>query len=361
MTYFWNKMNIVPQSSLEAWHMYEEGVSSNILVQDYSGHGRHLTVGAGNSPVLTDGIINGLPAWYMNGSRDPLTYTGSVTAKHIFIVASYELAAFPGYKGLLSSLSAGNMLTSNNSGDKFYQFGAGYKYRMADLGYSLDNQKAPMNGTFAVIELVLPGAGSALDGLRVGQEAADTARRWKGWFAELLVYSTEQSDLVRCRLYEYFAMRYKLWQKTASAQNIFPFPSNRSRNIEIDREHYLSDPYSGSSKALIRGDFIQASQWPFALRLQAEYEAAESFHQEHYPLTHFVMRDWRFTPPRDVVSRFSSPLREQGSDVTYRFNYSFDTIEVEAPPPPPEPPETTFVMSGGSFVESGGSIITTLI
>lgn len=330
MPYDWKKMDVVPRNSLEAWHHYDPaaGLSANNLITDASGNNRNVTCAAGNAPILTANLLNGQSGWYFNGSRDPLAFTGSLTTRHAFVVASYEDATFPDYKGLLSGVAVGDIFTGNNSGDIFFDFLlSDDEYRKADVIYASNNQKAPMSGSYAVLEFAIPSS-MPLDGIQIGQQRAIApARKWKGWFIESLIYSQIKTALERARIYEYFAMRYRLWPTVASGLNVFPFPANRTRSSERDRENYLSEPYTGDPKALVRGNFKGAFQLPYALRIQPEYEAAEAFHAQHYPTTKFVFRDYRYYPEKDVICRMASPIREQGSDVTYRFNYSFDAIE----------------------------------
>lgn len=109
---------------------------------------------------------------------------------------------------------------------------------------------------------------------------------------------------------------------------VFPYFSNKTRTSQLDREHYLSEPYSGDPKALVRGQPKRVFTLTFLNRTQAEFLAAETFWISHYPLTTFTFNDYRFFPARAHTVRFISPLREQGNDVTLRFNYSFDVIEV---------------------------------
>jgi hypothetical protein len=88
----------------------------------------------------------------------------------------------------------------------------------------------------------------------------------------------------------------------------------------VDRTHDL--------KALVRGSFLSGYSLPFLLRQEEEFTAAKAFYEQHHPITPFVIRDYRFYPYQEVTVRIASPFREQGSDVSLRFNYSFDVVEV---------------------------------
>lgn len=110
--------------------------------------------------------------------------------------------------------------------------------------------------------------------------------------------------------------------------SIFPFVANKTRTVERELEHYLSEPYNGSPVGLVRGTLKKRFSLIFTTRSQAEYDAAEAFHAANYPLTTITFRDYRYYPARDINCRFVSPFREQGSDSSGRFNYSFDLLEV---------------------------------
>lgn len=322
--YPWKNMNVVPMADIEMWHQYEAGVSGHNIIYDYSGKNRTITCGAGNAPVLTPNVYNSQPGWYFNGSRDPLAWSGSVTLKHVFILMSLDEATFTTERGVLSGLTAGDILVTNSSGTYFYDLSAD-TYRKSDVVYPAASQSAPVNGAFALVEIVY-NAGVSMDGLQVGKQRT-LARNHKGYFFEQLGYSGIKNDFERLRIYRYFAMRYQAWPKVASGLNVFPFPADRVNGQELDREHYLSEPYDGDLKALVRGDFKSGFECPFTLRIEPEYNAAVAFYKEHYPLTNFILRDYRYIDPRDTQVRFGSSVKEQGSNVTYRFNYTFDTIQ----------------------------------
>lgn len=325
----WTKKPIVPRANLQAWHQYEAGVSANNLINDYSGNSRHLTCASSGAPVMTLNVLNGEPGWNFNGSANFLNYTGTLTAAHIFILASGEDATFSTYRGLLSDSAPNSILVGDSGTDKFFDFSASFnsEYRKADVVFAANNQKAPVSNVPLLIEVRINSGLGSLDGIQIGQQVNLTARKWKGYFFEELIYSTVQSELARFRIYQYFAMRYKIWPKNAAGLNIFPFASNKTRSAERAKEHYISEPYSGAEKSLVRGSFRGKYQMPYLLREQAEFEAAQAFYEAHSPINDFVMRDYRYYPYKEVKGRFNSPLSEQGSDVTHRFNYTFDFLE----------------------------------
>lgn len=335
MAFPWKNMNLIPMHDMAFWHMYEQGVSTQQLCKDYSGNGRDLTCTLVNRPTINTNALNGNPGWYWDGAtKIPLAWTGSTLngLKHIFVVASADEATFAIDRGLLSGAATFGVLVGQVSTNKFYDlsgiFGS-YIPSLADVQYSVSTFPGPMSGNFAVIELQST-TGFSLDGIQVGRDRNFTgpSRIWQGYWFEQMAYTTQLTDPERWKIYQYFAMRYWLWQqKTAGGLDVFPFPANKARASQLDQEHFLSEPYMGDPAALVRGNAKSAYTLPFTTRTQAEYEAAEQFHKTHYPVTHFNYRDFRFNPYRDKECAIVSPFREQGSEVTYRFNYAFDIAE----------------------------------
>lgn len=329
MAYDFTKSTYVARNDLIAWHPADTA-ASGAAVTDASGNGKNLAC-ASSAPALQPNVRAGRPGIYFDGTNNPLIYThpsGTFGVKHIFIVAKFDGATFTDFQGLISDLNSVALLLGNGTGtSKFFDlgFGSPYSYRKNDLTYAENNQLSPMNA-FAIME-IQSTAGWSLNGIQIGQDRAFTARKWKGWFLESLLYSSIQNEFVRTRLYQYFAMKWQIWQVNTDGLNIFPFPSNKVRSLERTREAYLSEPYSGDPKALLRGNFKRAFECPFAVREESEFIAAETFHEQHFPTTKFVIRDWRYYPPKDFVCRFTSPIAEQGSDVSFRFNYSFNVLE----------------------------------
>lgn len=322
----WSLMDVIPKAGLEAWYQVDPAVNTATSCPDYSGNGRNLTV-ASNAPVLAESPANGELGYYFDGTKDPLAWSGSVTAKHIFAVIAFDKRYFAGCEGVISGLTSGNVLTSKQAGTTFYPFGS--DYRRNDVEYADNDQQAPVNGSFALVELILAGGGVAMNGIQIGKQLnLSPARLFNGWFLGAGIYSTEQNDIARLKWITYVAMRYHIWPQSADGLSRFPFASNRPRSRNLDVEHYLSEPYEGESKALVR-DEQDDYQWLFSTRLEEEYRAAEAFYEQHRPLEPFVMRDYRYLPPRDLEQIFASGLREQGSDVTWRHNYSFETARSE--------------------------------
>lgn len=214
----WKNMGLIPTSGLLAWHMYEAAVSGHNSINDYSGNNLHIFSGAGNSAVLQSNIINGQPAWYFNGSRDPLATSSSATqtVKHVFFLISHEDATFNELRGVLSGKTTNAILVSNNTDDTFFDpsvFGYGTtEYRKNDTVFANNNAKAPMSGAFALVELSF-ATGASLDGFQVGQQTNLTARKWKGWFVEQQIYNRVLSQAERERVMLYYNVKFALWKQ----------------------------------------------------------------------------------------------------------------------------------------------------
>lgn len=329
MTYYnWNKFDFLPKKDLEAWHHYVPGATGHTAVFDYSGNDRTLYSDPSNTSYLVSDVAGGQPGLYLPGDQSPLVYSGSITIQHIFCVCSYELATFPNNNGILSAPSIYGLLIGGGAATtKFFDTPEfpGKIYRKNGVTFAENNMQAPMNQQFSVLELILAEP-ITLTGLQIGQDRGFTDRKWTGYFFENISFSSIKNETERKRIYEYFAMRYQIWRQNSSGTNIFPFVADRVRSVEREREHYLSTPYSGAKKALVRS-INREMQLPFNLRHPSEFEAAEKFHDQHYPLTDFIYEDYNYYPFKNRTLNFNSSLKEKGSDVSHRFNYSFDVVE----------------------------------
>lgn len=336
MAYPWKNMNVIPRANLEAWHMYEPAASGHEIIFDYSGNGRHIDTDPSDAPVLTENVIGGQPAWYFDGTGEALQSTSSATivVKHHFVLASNDEATFGAYRGLVTGKTfagGGPGLIGDSGGTKWNDPVLGgytdWQYRKNGVLYAQNNMQAPMSGSFALMELSTAAA-VGWAGIQLGNDRDFGGRKFKGHFVDSLVYSRVLTDMERFQIYRYFAMRYHVWQQNSAGLDVFPFVTNKPRSSDLDQERFVSEPYNGDPTVLVRGSNKRAFTLPFAARTQAEFEAAEVFHAAHRQPTPFVYRDCRFYPARDSECTITSSLREQGSEVTNRFNYAFDAAEV---------------------------------
>lgn len=329
----WANADLIPRSGLEAWHQYKSGESANNFAGDYSGNGRHLTCSPTNAPVLQTAVaaLNNQPAWYFDGTATVPLQSPAFTAtiSHAFIIAAADQATFDTYRGLLDLSGTLPVLVGNPGSGNFFDYVAAAGYSMTyiknDVELPHTAQSAPMNAAFAIIEI--QSAGFAASQLQIGQQQSFTSRRWKGWFAEGIYYNRILNPFERQRLLEYFAMRYQIWPETDAGIKRFPFAADTADSRETARETYLSQPYTGPQKALIRGSFKTSLSLSFRFRRQQEFAAALAFYSQHHPLANFILRDYRFYPPADRTVRFTSSLGEQPGNTLLRFSYSFDVVE----------------------------------
>ena len=213
----WTETEIMPDPF--AWYQYTPTVSGHNIIYD-SVADKHIVGDAGNSPVLTENVLGAHPGWYFNGTRDPLTYSGDVTIKHAFILASNEDATFATYQGLLTGETSGDVLVGDNGTTKFFDLGLGVTYTNEGIAYDEDDQQAPMSGTFRLLEVSL-SAGFGLDGIQVGQQKADTSRRWQGHFIEMVLFDRVLTTAEVRRVRLYFNVKFGEWARGLR----FEFPS----------------------------------------------------------------------------------------------------------------------------------------
>lgn len=232
-----NLTQLIPTSGLLAWHLYHAGASGNHIIFDSSGNNRHIDSAVPNSAVLVFDILNGQPGWYFNGTTTvPLNWTGSITPKHVFVLASHEDAAFNLNRGLLTGEVTGDVLVSNSSGTDFFDFGyTDFGYRKSDVFYTQNNQEAPM----VVPELieVADTVGFPLDGIQVGKQRNVAGRIWKGYFFEQLLYDRILTSIEKDAIKLYMNLKFGLWRSTALPMN-FPIPGVTG----INYRHFYAAP-----------------------------------------------------------------------------------------------------------------------
>lgn len=233
----WRDTGLVPQDGIIAWHGYDEVTSNNDTIDDLSPNARDL-INASSPPVLTQNVINGYPAWYFDGTKNPLFFTGAISLRHTFILGSAQDASFSTYRGLLSGYTSGDVLVSEPSGTKFTDLGLGanYVYRKGGKVYANNDLQAPVNGQFALMEVQHPVGAQSLDGIQVGQQKTFTTRLWKGHFVEQVLYNRILTDAERMRLMFYFILKFNI--ETADMPLYFPSDDF----LHIKRRRFYAEP-----------------------------------------------------------------------------------------------------------------------
>lgn len=319
---------LISRDDLLAWHKYDAASSANGNINDASGNGRHI-VQASTPPILTADAWKGRHGWVFDGAANPLQWSGSISPKHVFVIAAYEEDTFDTNRGLLSGLTSGDWLTTVNDGATFFTFGAAYDYWKNDRSYDDDEWAAPTGLVPAVIEVTHP-TGISMDGIQVGQQKADTARKFKGIFYEQFLYEAIQPEVFRMMLFEYAAAKFKLWREDAEGRYVWPFDPDWSRQMTADKIVLNSTTVSGTIKSRAKSFAKIGVEAAFSNRSAAEYDAAYTFWDDHYPGTPFAYHDRGFDPPREMVLRFTSGLgmqQQNYNDINYTWRTLSDNIE----------------------------------
>ncbi len=332
--------NLVPKTGLQAWYAasslgYANGASVAAM-SNKAGTGTHNLVCGASQPTMATNVINGLPAvsFSGSGSSNPLaTVSGALLPKHIFVVAGYNGAAFPAvsgvgeYAGLISGAATGNIpvLIGNPSSTRFFDNNYDsidtYHYYHRGLELTESTATASFNNALSIFEVSFAG-GWSLDNIQIGKDRTFANRVWKGYFCEALFYSTEQANALRYAIYEYFAMKYMLWQRNSAGLDVWPFQADWGDVLGTDKRVLSSTSVSGASKSRNKSSAKKAFAPNFTSRFPEEYDAAASFWDSKYPGTHYIYRDWAVSPEVDTECRFTSGLskpREDFRDVDYNW------------------------------------------
>jgi len=230
----WRDTGLVRTSGLEYWHALQTGATGHNVIYDYSGNDRHIST-TSSPPVLQADVINGHLGMYFNGSANPLKNTDDdVILNHIFILTSFEDAAFAGNEGLLSDTNSLPALFGNGAAStKFFDTEYDGTYRKNDAIFVSSNMSVPMSGNFALIEIILPD-GLPFEGFQIGQDRNFIDRKWKGWFIESLAYSRVLTTAERRAILLYFNLKFNL------ADIPLWFPSHDITNL--DYEYFDDEP-----------------------------------------------------------------------------------------------------------------------
>lgn len=238
---------LIPTASLVAAYPCVDVTAAVRLasVADYSGTGKTLSaVGTSTDRPLGElNSLNGRPSVVHAGEK-PLLYAPSVSVKEVWIMCKYDLAANFGstYRGLVSGETAGDALTGDGSGTstKFFDLSESLAYK-SQVSYASGAFEAP----FSKFEVVRTGNSVDLgfDGLQVGQQkdfdgvlhAGATARRWRGRWMGLFVFSSLLSANEARAMNLYYDLVYQQWRYAGTTLE-FPEP-----NITGIRYHHYEE------------------------------------------------------------------------------------------------------------------------
>lgn len=313
---------ILPKQNMLAWYEADSQRSNGDLF-DLSLNSRHLVLPGTSAPVVQANVKNKRAGVYFDGTKNPLLYSGTVTPKHIYLVASFADPTFPDYQGLLTDSGSIAVLVGNPSTNKFFDFGFGssFSYKKSDVTYAENNQLAPASGNLAIIE-VTHTVNFPLTSIQIGLDRTFTARKWKGHFLAGVFSSEIHSDQQRREVYRYFAMKYQLWTQTSDSLNVFPFAASWRDQFEADKDVLVYKPLNASPVVRVRRGLERQAEVTFQQRYQAEIDAAEKFYDSTFPDYAFTYRDYSITPFRDYEARFISKFNRTPNNVnlgTYSF------------------------------------------
>lgn len=195
-------------------------------VQDESGNSADLLpTGLGTDvPVWDSNALNNRPGLFF-AEESPLFETTAFNAYHFFVVAKYDGANFgAAYRGLITDEATNYILLGNTGGATFFDpTPVDVTYFKSQTEYAQNNMQAPFSD-FELVEISWT-AGKAMDGFQLGQDRADTGRRWNGWIVEPVAFGAILSTSERRRVNLYYDLKYKLWLSAGVAQYEMFFPS----------------------------------------------------------------------------------------------------------------------------------------
>ncbi len=332
----WKKTGLLPTAGLAAWYACEPSAgSTSIAAPDFSGGGYDLvgTAGAGNSPTIQANVYGGLPAWYFNGTTNqPLKVTTPITYRHIFTLAAFEEPTFTQYRGLITGVASGDILIGNNTGIEFYFLSSAYQYRLNAVLHGDNDWRAPLNKQFGLVEFLFPSPGAGYDGVQIGQQTNQAGRRFKGWFAESLIYNVElsQTDIERVRLY--FNLKYGIWKKGVPlyfpSDDLLPYRRTRFYASPADYNK-ITDTYEyedgGRDFNEVASSAPQRWEYEYLYRTPEQAKMFDAFYDQVRLKNPFFLRDKYGTVHSNV--RVESYSRTHESHKSWRNDVKFRLVK----------------------------------
>lgn len=215
----WLDAGLLDTSKMVFWHNVVPGETGPAVLYDYSGN--NLNVLTANDtidnpkmpPQVLANVVGGKPGLFFNGANTPLVSGNSAfNFKHLFVLAKIAGASFAGLNGLISDRTNIALLVGGGANTNvFYNnnYAAnGYKYYKNAVEFSETNQAAPFGG-FGLIEIVFP-EGVELSGIQYGRDRLFSGRLFNGWLIDSIALKTEQKDVGRAKIFEYFRQKYNL-------------------------------------------------------------------------------------------------------------------------------------------------------
>jgi hypothetical protein len=293
---------------------------------DQSINQRHL-IASSSYPTLQTNEINTTKDVVRFSASNPLKYTGAITFRSGWILAKYDAGAtFPdtadGYKGLLSGIAANAILSGKRNSELFQDQGFDYfEFRSNDRIYSEDDDgvhepPAPMQAYKLIFFRFWTTL--TLDGVQLGQELANTNRKWSGDVALVILSNQDLCESDIRDHSEQIAAAYGL-----TLADVFPYQADkRGKNSIVQLVNYY-DPPGGSRIAEVIDDPKQVMELSFTIRSVAEFKAARAFYRDHFPEVAFLYRNYDITPPEDTEGYFTSEFEAEGADQNFSYGFAF--------------------------------------
>lgn len=285
---------------------------------DLSGKGRHLEP-VSNAPLFktSDDFIQ-----FDGSTTNPLKSDGAFSITCGFIIAKYDDATFPndadGYKGLLTGTLNELILAGEANATRWFDFVEEfYEFRCEDRIYPNSNAPAPM----AAWKLIFFRFWRPItvQGIQIGQDRMNTARKWKGGVKLLALYSTNKCEAEIRSDVESLADYYEF-----TLADVYPYQADRSSTESPEQSVNFYDPPEGDRISEVIGNSARVFELKFSSRRKAEIQAMKIFHSSHYPgAVPCILRNYSLIPPEDIEGYIDSQYELQGSVNNYQYGFRF--------------------------------------
>lgn len=286
------------------------------VLPDISGNGRNLT-SATSQPTLQTNVVNGKPVIRFNSSTPLTNTTAGFHVRCGFAVVKYDGATFPAYTGLLTGMNNAAVLVGNIYDTRWFDFlDPNVEIRSNDRIYPINNAPAPMQ-QFRIVFFRYWASTMWMDGVQLGGDRYFTGRMWKGDVAMLALYSRDflEEEIRACS--QRLAQAYAL-----TLADVYPYQADSADLTETPLQTInLYDPPEGDRVVEVLDTPRRLLNLSFSSANQNEVRTMKTFHAAHYPEVPCLYRDYRFTPPEDILGYIDSPYQIEGS--TNEFAYAF--------------------------------------
>lgn len=286
------------------------------VLPDISGNNRNLTASA-SQPTLQTNVLNTRPVVRFNSSDPLINSTANFHVRCGFAVVKYDGPYFPTYVGLLTGMNNAAVLVGNIYDTRWFDFlDPNVEIRSNDRIHPINNAPAPMQ-QFRIVFFRYWAGAMYMDGVQLGSDRNFLGRKWKGDVAMLALYSRdfleEEIRLYSKRLADAYAL---------TLADVYPYQADSAELTETPLQTVnLYDPPEGDRIVEVLDTPRRLLNLSFSAANQSEVRTMKAFHAAHYPEVPCIYRDYRFTPPEDILGYIDSPYEIEGS--TNEFAYAF--------------------------------------